>query len=75
MFGKLKEKLAGGSKKLSGKTDLLEGICGIPVIMQASMADGMSVRERAGVVKLRAITPEYSDYVRVRELSDYLNDC
>lgn len=50
-------------------------IRGIPVIMQVSMADGMSVRERAGVVKLRAITPEYSDYVRVRELSDYLNDC
>jgi tellurite resistance protein TerB len=26
MFGKLKERLGGGAKKLSGKTDLLEGI-------------------------------------------------
>ena len=27
MFGKFAEKLAGGGKKLTGKTDLLEGIC------------------------------------------------
>lgn len=38
MFGKLKEKLAGGSKKLSGKTDLLEGICSMASLV--ACADG-----------------------------------
>ncbi|WP_406736330.1 tellurite resistance TerB family protein [Thioclava sp. GXIMD4215] len=38
MFGKLKERLSGGSKKLSGKTDLLEGICAISALV--ACADG-----------------------------------
>lgn len=38
MFGKLKERLSGGSKKLSGKTDLLEGICAMAALV--AMADG-----------------------------------
>lgn len=38
MFGKLKEALSGGAKKLSGRTDLLEGICAM--IALTSCADG-----------------------------------
>lgn len=38
MFGKLKERLSGGSKKLWGKTDLLEGICAMAALV--AMADG-----------------------------------
>lgn len=38
MLGKFMEKLAGGSKKLSGKTDLLEGICSMAALV--ACADG-----------------------------------
>lgn len=38
MFGKLKERLSGGAKKLQGKTDLLEGICAMTALVAA--ADG-----------------------------------
>jgi tellurite resistance protein len=38
MFGKLKEKMLGGTARLSGKTDLLEGICAACVMVGA--ADG-----------------------------------
>lgn len=38
MFGKLKEKLAGGASRLNGKTDLLEAICAI--CARVGSADG-----------------------------------
>lgn len=38
MFGKLKEKFTGGAKKLTGKTDLLEGICAMAALV--ACADG-----------------------------------
>lgn len=38
MFGKLKERLTGGASKLTGKTDLLEGICAMAALVSA--ADG-----------------------------------
>lgn len=38
MFGKLKERLTGGTQKLSGKTDLLEGICAMAALV--ACADG-----------------------------------
>ena len=38
MFGKLKERMTGGAKKLSGKTDLLEGICAMCALV--ACADG-----------------------------------
>lgn len=38
MFGKLKEKLSGGASKISGKTDLLEGIAAMAALVSA--ADG-----------------------------------
>lgn len=38
MFAKLKERLTGGAKKLSGKTDLLEGVCAMVAL--TAMADG-----------------------------------
>lgn len=39
MFGKLKEKLTGGAKRLQGKTDLLEGICAACVLVGAADGD------------------------------------
>ena len=39
MFGKLKEKLAGASNRLNGKTDLLEGICAAAVLTAAADGD------------------------------------
>lgn len=39
MFGKLKEKLAGASNRLNGKTDLLEGICAAGVVIGAADGD------------------------------------
>lgn len=53
MFGKLKEKFAGGSKKLSGKTDLLEGIAAMSALVAA--ADGTIEDEEVGAV-LDALT-------------------
>lgn len=38
MFAKLKERLTGGASKLSGKTDLLEGICAMAALV--AYADG-----------------------------------
>ena len=38
MFGKIKERLTGGASKLSGKTDLLEGICAMAALV--AYADG-----------------------------------
>lgn len=38
MFGKLKEKLAGGAKRLQGRTDLLEAVCAASALVAA--ADG-----------------------------------
>ena len=39
MLGKLMEKLAGGSKKLTGRTDLLEGICAMSALVAAADGD------------------------------------
>ena len=39
MFAKFMEKLAGGSKKLSGKTDLLEGICAMAALVDCADGD------------------------------------
>ena len=39
MFAKFMEKLAGGSKKLSGKTDLLEGICSMAALVAYAGGD------------------------------------
>lgn len=38
MFGKLKERMTGGAQKISGKTDLLEGIAAMTALVSA--ADG-----------------------------------
>lgn len=38
MFGKLKERLTGGAKRLQGKTDLLEGVCAMAALV--ACADG-----------------------------------
>ena len=39
MFGMLKDKLMGGAKKLSGKTDLLEAACAAVVLVGAADGD------------------------------------
>lgn len=41
MFGKLKEKLMGGASRISGKTDLLEGVCaGLALVIYADGSAG-----------------------------------
>ena len=39
MFGKLKEKLTGGTARLNGRMDLLEGICAACVLVGAADGD------------------------------------
>lgn len=39
MFGKLKEKMTGGAKRLSGKADLLEAGCAICALVGAASGD------------------------------------
>ncbi|MDO8982736.1 TerB family tellurite resistance protein [Cypionkella sp.] len=39
MFGKLKEKLTGGTARLNGRADLLEGICAACVMVGAADGD------------------------------------
>lgn len=53
MFGKLKERLSGGAKKLQGKTDLLEGICAMCALVAA--ADGEIEDSEVGAA-LEALT-------------------
>lgn len=53
MFGKLKDRLTGGAKKLSGKTDLLEGICAMCAL--TASADG-DISETEMETALNALT-------------------
>lgn len=39
LFGNLKEKLTGGASRISGKTDLLEGICAACALVAAADGD------------------------------------
>ncbi|MCG7492405.1 tellurite resistance TerB family protein [Thalassobius sp. Cn5-15] len=39
MFGKLKEKLSGGAKRMSGRTDLLEAVCASAALVAAADGD------------------------------------
>ena len=48
MFGKLKEKLSGGASKISGKTDLLEGIAAMAALVSA--ADGEIEDSEVGAI-------------------------
>lgn len=48
MFGKIKEKLLGASTRLSGKTDLLEGIAAAGILVSA--ADGDMDTSEVGVL-------------------------
>ncbi len=48
MFGKMMEKLSGAKTKLSGKTDLLEGIAAAAILVSA--ADGEIESEEIGVL-------------------------
>lgn len=56
MFGKIKEKLAGGASRLNGKTDLLEAICAGTVLVGA--ADGDLSDDEAAVALDRLLTHE-----------------
>lgn len=56
MFGKLKEKLAGGASRLNGKTDLLEAICAACVMIGA--ADGELSDDEAAVALDRLLNHE-----------------
>jgi tellurite resistance protein len=53
LFGKFKEKLSGASSRLSGKTDLLEGIAAGAILVAA--ADGDLASEEVGVL-IEALT-------------------
>jgi tellurite resistance protein len=56
MFGKLKEKLAGSSARMTGKLDLLEGICAACVMVGA--ADGDFSDDEASVALDRILNHE-----------------
>ena len=56
MFGKLKEKLAGGATRLNGKMDLLEAICAACVLVGA--ADGDFSDDEASVALERLLNHE-----------------
>jgi tellurite resistance protein len=56
MFGKLKEKLAGGAQRMNGKTDLLESICAACVLVGA--ADGDLSDDEATVALDRLLNHE-----------------
>lgn len=45
----------------------------VPMIMQASLVDSAHLRQQKGMVYLRMITPEYSNYIRGRDISEYLS--
>lgn len=56
MFGRLKEKLAGGAQRLNGKTDLLEAICAGCALVGA--ADGDFSDDEAAVALDRLLNHE-----------------
>jgi tellurite resistance protein len=56
MFGKLKEKLTGGTARLTGKMDLLEGVCAACVLVGA--ADGDLSDDEAAVALDRLVNHE-----------------
>lgn len=45
---------------------------GLPMILQASLLDGAAARRSKRLVYIRVISPEYSQYIRMRDLYEYL---
>jgi tellurite resistance protein len=73
MFGKLKDLVSGGGKKLSGKTDLLEGIAAGSILIAA--ADGeMDTAEVAVIIENLQNYDKIAEAFTPSQIENVVND-